>query len=148
MQAIREFLDQPALAVVGASRTGKKFGNSAIRELKANGYRVFPVHPDASSIEGLPCVSSLAALPEPVGGLLLVVPRLQSERLIPEAARAGIRRIWMQQGSSSAVAVAACAEHGIAAIHGECILMFLRKGPKIHGFHRWLRKVFGRMPGG
>ena len=54
-QTIQEFLAQPALAVVGVSRSGKKFGNTAFRELKAKGYRVYPVHPEAQTIEGESC---------------------------------------------------------------------------------------------
>jgi len=43
------FLAQPAIALVGASRTGKKFGNYVRRELESKGYRVYPIHPTAES---------------------------------------------------------------------------------------------------
>ena len=36
---IDDFLAQPALAVVGVSRSGKGFGNVAARELRGKGYR-------------------------------------------------------------------------------------------------------------
>jgi len=53
-RAIGQFLAQPALALalVGLSRSGKKFGNVACRELKAKGYRVYPIHPSADVIDG------------------------------------------------------------------------------------------------
>jgi uncharacterized protein len=145
-RVVDEFVAQEALAVVGVSRSGKGFGNAAVAELVANGYRVHPVHPEAGSVQGLPCARDLASLSEAVGGLLVVVPPERTEQVVREAAAAGIRRVWMQQGSSSPAAIAYCAEHGIEAVHGECILMYLRRGPAIHRFHRGLRRLLGRLP--
>ncbi len=145
-RAVDEFMAQETLAVVGVSRSGKGFGNAALRELRANGYRVLPVHPSGGAVQGLPCSRDLASLPEPAGGVLVVVPPKQTEGVVRDAAAAGIRRVWMQQGSSSPQAVAYCAEHGIEAVHGECILMFLAKGPAVHRFHRGIRRLLGRLP--
>jgi uncharacterized protein len=145
-RVVDEFIAQESLAVVGVSRSGKGFGNAALRELRANGYRLFPVHPTLTEVQGLPCARDLASLPEPVGGVLVVVPPEQTEMVVRAAAAAGIRRVWMQQGSSSPAAIAYCAEHGIAAVHGECILMFLAKGPVFHRFHRGIRRLLGRLP--
>jgi hypothetical protein len=145
-QAVDQFIAQRSLAVVGVSRSGKGFGNTAVRELRANGYRVFPVHPTAGEIQGLSCSRDLASLPEPVGGVLVVVPPEQTERVVREAAAAGIGRVWLQQGSSSPRALALCAEHGIEAVHGECVLMFLTTGPAIHRLHRGIRRLLGRLP--
>src|SRR5262245_20250125 len=41
--AINAFTRQPALAIVGVSRSGGKFGNLARRELASQGYRVYPI---------------------------------------------------------------------------------------------------------
>ena len=99
---IDDFVSQRKLAVVGVSRGGKKFGNVAYRELRAKGYRLFPVHPYAESIEGDPCYPNLKSLPEPVDGVLIVVPPAQTEQVVREAAEAGIHRVWMQPGADSA----------------------------------------------
>lgn len=144
--AVEEFLAEPALAVVGASRSGRKFGNSILRELRANGYRVVPVHPEAREIDGLPCAPALASLPEPVGGVVLAVPPAVTEWVVHETRDAGIRKVWMQQGAESPAAVRYCEENGISVIQKECILMFLREGPRFHRFHRFLRGLFGRLP--
>ena len=145
-RAVDEFMAQETLAVVGVSRSGKGFGNAALRELRANGFRLFPVHPNAVEVQGLPCSPDLKSLPEPVGGVLIVVPPEQTEGVVRDAAAAGIPRVWMQQGSSSPEALQVCAETGIQAVYGECILMFLAKGPAFHRFHRGLRRLFGRLP--
>lgn len=146
MQSIRDILAQPSLAIVGVSRSGKKFGNIALRELRANGYRLFPVHPSGATIEGMECYPSLAAIPEPVGGVFIAVPPAQTEHVVRDAAAAGITRVWMQRGAASERAVKFCADHGISEVHAECILMFLQTGPVVHRAHRWIRGVFGKLP--
>jgi len=146
MQSVQDILSQSSLAIVGVSRSGKKFGNIALRELRANGYRLFPVHPSASTIDGVACYPNLAAIPEPVGGVFIAVPPAQTERVLQDAAAAGITRVWMQRGASSERAVRFCADHGISEVHKECILMFLRSGSAVHRAHRWIRGLFGKLP--
>lgn len=143
---IENFLAQKTLAVVGASRGGKKFGNVAYRELRARGYRVIAVHPSASEIEGDRCYPSLDALPERVDGAVIVVPPRRTEVVVGDAARAGVPRVWMQQGAESAAAIRFCEENGIAEIHGECILMFAAPVRSIHRAHRWLRGTLRTLP--
>ena len=143
--AIDDFLSQQTLAVVGVSRSGKKFGNAASRELRTKGYRVIPVHPEAESIGGERCYPSLKELPEPVGGLLVVVPPAQTEQLVRQAAEAGIRRVWMQQGAESAAAIKYCQDQGMSVVHGECILMFAAPTGG-HKLHHWLWKLLGKLP--
>lgn len=145
-ETVEELLAQPVLALAGASRSGRKFGNTILKELKAKGYEVLLVHPEVAEIDGTPCFPSLAALPKPVGGLLLVVPPAKAEQLVQEAADLGIARIWMQQGSSSPEAIRLCEAKGIAAVHGECILMFAQPTAGVHRFHRWIWGVFGKLP--
>ena len=144
--AVDDFLAQKTLAVVGVSRDPKKFGSAAFRELGAKGYRLFAVNPNAGSIEGEPCYPSLAALPEPVGGALLVVPPEQTEQAVRDAASAGIPRVWMQQGAESEAAIRFCRENGISAVHGECILMFAEPTGFGHKLHRWAWGLLGKLP--
>lgn len=143
---IDDFLAQKTLALVGASRGGRKFGNAVLKELLAKGYEVLPVHPEAAAIGGVACSPSLAKLPKEVDGLVLVVPPSQTEKLVKEAAAAGIKRIWMQRGAESPEALRLCRENGIAVVHGECILMFAEPTVSVHRFHRWLWGVLGKLP--
>jgi len=143
--SVEQFLSEKTFALAGASRSGKKFGNTVVKELTKKGYELLLVHPEASEIEGLKCYSGLSELPDGVGGLVLIVPPEQTERITPEAAAAGIRRIWMQQGSESPRAVEFCRENGIDVIHGECILMYAQP-TGFHKFHRWIWSLFGKLP--
>ncbi|MBZ5544903.1 MAG: CoA-binding protein [Acidobacteriia bacterium] len=143
---VTDFVSQKKLAVVGVSRQGKKFGNMAFRELKAKGYKLLPVHPQAETIEGERCYPSLAALPEPVDGVLVVVPPAETEKVVREAAAAGIKRVWMQQGAESPAAIKFCEDNGLSAVHGECILMFAEPAAWFHRAHRWVWKLLGKLP--
>ena len=143
---VNDFLAQRSLAVVGVSRGGKKFGNRAYRELKAKGYCLFPIHPKAETLEGEPCYPSLDALPDHVGGVLTIVPPDQTEQVVRDAAAAGIRRVWMQQGAESGEAISFCEENGISVVSGECILMFAEPLKFYHRPHRWLWKLLGKLP--
>ena len=143
--AVEDFLSQKVLAIVGVSRNSQKFGNMAYRELKANGYQLFPIHLEAETVEGDQAYKDFASLPEKVGGVLITVPPVQTEMVVREAATAGIKRVWMQQGAESAAAIQFCRENGIAEVHGECILMYAGQAG-FHKFHRWLWKLFGKVP--
>ena len=144
--AVQEFVAQSRLVIVGVSRKKAKFGNMAFKELRKKGYKLFPVHPQAETIEGQRCFPSLNAVPEPVDGVLVIVPPAQTEQVVRDAAAAGIRRVWMQQGAESPAAIKFCEENGISAVHGECILMFAEPAAWFHRAHRWVWKLLGKLP--
>ncbi len=133
------FIDQKSIAIVGISaRSG--FANSAYKELKRKGYRVFGVGRTTSTVEGDRCYHSLDEVPEQVGGVLAVVPPKETERLVGECARLGIARLWMQQGSESPVAIAAAEAAGLQVVHHACILMYAQPGGG-HKVHGWVWKL-------
>jgi len=144
--AVDGFLGEKTLAVVGVSRGGRKFGNTVMKELKAKGYRVFPINPHAETIDGERCYPSLRDLPARPGGVVTVVPPAVTEAVVRDAKDAGIKRVWMQQGSESEEAIRFCGEHGLEVVHGECIMMFAEPVGSIHRFHRWVWKLFGKLP--
>ena len=143
--SIDDFISQKSLAIVGVSRNGGKFGNGIFRELITKGYTLFPIHPDAPSLEGVPAYKSFSDLPEKVGGVIINIQPHHAEDVVRAAHAAGISRIWLQQGSSSQAAVDFCRQNGISLVHNECILMYA-VGTSIHGFHRWLWKLIGKAP--
>ncbi|HZR25651.1 MAG TPA: CoA-binding protein [Vicinamibacterales bacterium] len=142
-ERIERFIALPTIALVGMSRKGRKFGNIACRELRAKGYRVYPVHPIATEIDGVRCYPSFAKLPERVDGALIVVPPHVAIDVVRDAAEAGITRVWLQQGAESAEVVAVCDQLKLITVAGECILMFA--DPRgIHRAHRWIHRLTRR----
>jgi uncharacterized protein len=144
--AVQAFLGEKTLAIAGISRGGRKFGNTIFRNLRGKGYRLLPIHPQAETIDGEKCSPDIASLPEKVGGLITVVPPAETERLVREAAAAGIERIWMQQGSESPAAIAFCADNGIEVVAGHCILMFAEPTGFGHRLHRGVWRLLGLLP--
>jgi acetyltransferase len=66
-----------SIAVVGASDDLSRIGGLPIRFLHHHGYsgKIFPVNPKYKEIAGLPCFSTLTAIPEPVDLALIGIPR-------------------------------------------------------------------------
>jgi predicted CoA-binding protein len=124
--AIDDFLAGEVYAVVGVSKDRAKYGNKVLRCYLQNGRKAYPVHPTETEIEGVACVKDLASLPEPVHGLSIITPPPVTERIVEQAAAAGIPRIWMQPGAESTLAVRRARELGLSTIAGgPCLLVAL-----------------------
>jgi hypothetical protein len=144
-QSIDVFSQCRRLAVVGVSRARRKYGNFAYRELKARGLDVMAVHPELASVEGDACFKSLAELPRPVDGVLVCVRPEKVPEVLRQAAAAGIRRAWLQQGAESDAAAKLAAQLGIDLVQGECILMHASPVRGFHRLHRGLWRLLGRL---
>jgi acyl-CoA synthetase (NDP forming) len=99
--AFKPLFEPEAIAVVGASATGTTAGNRFIRLLKSGGFsgRIFPIHPSASEIEGLPACSTLADMPEIADYAYLTIP---AERTVEVLASAGGKLRFAQVMASGA----------------------------------------------
>ncbi len=121
---VDDFIAQATFAVIGVSHDRLKFGNIVYRDLRDKGYRVLAVHPNHNTVEGDPCYPNLAALPERVAGIVVVVPPHATEQIVREADALGIKRVWLQPGAESAAAIQYCNEHGLAVIYAECVMVW------------------------
>lgn len=145
LTAVERFVAEPALAIVGVSRSGAKFGNAAAKELAAKGYRVYPIHPGATEIDGMHCYPTFSALPEHVNAVLVVVPPNEAVHVVRDAALAGVHQVWLQQGAESPDVLDACRTLNLSVVAGECILMFA-KPASFHKLHGWIKGMLGHMP--
>jgi predicted CoA-binding protein len=125
-QLIADFLSAGPYAVAGASNDRTKYGNRVLRAYLAHGMKAYPVHPKEKVVEGIPAHADLQSLPERVRGLSIITPPPVTEKLVEEAAKAGIPRVWMQPGAESAAAIRRAEELGLAVIAGgPCVLVEL-----------------------
>jgi predicted CoA-binding protein len=138
---IDEFMAPKRLALVRASRKTPVSGVRIDKELGARGYAVCVVYLDEDGPG-----SKLSDLKEPVGGVIIAVPAGQAEKAVGRAIEAKIPRIWIQRGCESQAAIRLCEEKGIPTIYGECVMMFAEPVKSFHAFHRWTRKVRGKLP--
>ena len=140
-EAIDQFLAQENLAVFGVSRGGKKFGNAVYRDLKEKGWKVFAVNPNASEIEGDRCYRSINELPEEVSGAVLCIQPEETTKTVKELTEKGIKNIWMQQGAEKF-----CEENKINLVYDRCVMMFSEPVAGGHKLHKFIWKVFGKLP--
>ena len=123
---IEEFLKAQAFGVVGASSDRSKYGNRVLRCYQEHGLKAVPVNPREEVIEGTPCVASVSDLPDEVTSISVITPPHVTEQVVEQAAKKGIRNVWMQPGAESQRAVSFCRQHGINVIaDGSCILVVL-----------------------
>jgi predicted CoA-binding protein len=144
---VEEFLDQKHIAFVGVSREPKAFANAVYRELRDHGRTLYPVNrgTDGGSIEGDPSYRSLAEVPDPIDGVVVMVPATQSADVVRAALDRNIPRVWLYHGvgpgSVSAEAVALCRAAGVPVVDGACPFMF---DAPVHSVHRLHRALAGR----
>ena len=141
---IQEFVGSKRIAVVGVSRTEQKMGNGIYKELKQRGYEVFGVNPHLETIDGDKCYPSLAELAGKVDAVVICVPPSKAALVLRDAAAAGIKKVWLQQGSQSLETTKVAKEVGITPVEGKCILMYAGEVKSIHAFHRFFAKLFGQ----
>jgi predicted CoA-binding protein len=143
--SIENFVSSKRIALAGASRSGKKFGNIAYKELKARGYEVALVHPQATEIDGVACYPNLAAVRDKVDGVLVCLPAGQAGQVLHEAAGLGLRKVWLQQGAETSELLALGRELGLDLVTGKCILMYAPPVRSIHWCHRAVMKLMGQL---
>jgi hypothetical protein len=146
LNEIHKFLEPRKLAIAGASRNLKKFGGSVFKELRDNGFELYPINPNADEIQGVKCYKSVEELPADVNHLFIVTPKYETEIIARAAVKKGIQMIWIQQGTDTPEAVKTIEDAGIPLIYKKCIMMFASPVKSVHRFHRFLVKTFGGYP--
>jgi uncharacterized protein len=146
LNTINEFLAQKHIAIAGVSRNKKKFGNILFRALAEKGIEVYPIHPSLSVHEEKTCYASVIDLPDDVSAIVINTKPEQTSKIAGEAIKKGIRYIWLQQGSADKQTIDSVTASSPGVISERCLLMFLEPVKGIHGFHRWISKVFGSYP--
>lgn len=142
---IEQFVLSKRIAVVGMSRSGKKFGNMAAKELKAKGYEIFAVHPEAADIEGFACAPNLRCLNGKIDAVWISVPPAKVSPVLNEAAEIGLKNIWLQQGAWSAEVQQTIDLLGLPVVSKKCIMMYAPPVKSVHKFHRTIKGIFGRL---
>ena len=143
---IHDFLAGTRIAVVGASDSPKSFARTIYRELRDHGYEPVAVNPNASRVDGDVCYPDLRSVPGELDGVLVMVDRHRTERVVDACIERGVPRVWLFKGIGGAGsvcerAVELCRDHGIRVIAGACPMMFLEPVGGAHRFHRTIRRL-------
>ena len=146
LKTIEDFLSTKKLAIAGVSRNPKKFGGAVFKQLTETGFTVYPINPNAEMIRETRCYPDVSSLPGEVDRLFIVTPKKQTLSIVEDAAKKGIKKVWIQQMSHSDEAIKLAEENNMELITKECILMFVEPVGGVHKFHRFFKKLFGSYP--
>jgi predicted CoA-binding protein len=89
------------IAVIGASRDRRKFGNRALRAYRQQGYDVVAINPHESEVEGVKAYASVLDVPGAIDMATLYVPPEIGQSLLDEIARKKIPELWVNPGAES-----------------------------------------------
>ena len=143
-EAAAQFLSKRRIAVTGVSHTspGQHGGNAVYRRLRAEGYEVFAVNPNADEVEGDRSFHDLSDIPSGVEAVVIATSPVHADETMRRCVEFGIGYVWMHRGpgagSVSPSASKFGREQGIVVIDGGCPLMFL---PKTDPGHKFLLRI-------
>jgi hypothetical protein len=110
-------MSRPTVAILGASRNHRKYGNKSVRAHVQQGYEVFPVNPHAAEIEGIKAYPDLAEVPvKQLDRISVYLPPEVALGLLEEIQKRGAKEVWFNPGSDSPEVVARAEELGLEII--------------------------------
>ncbi len=119
---IRDLLTHAkVIAVVGHSDNPGRTSYQIAQYLKRVGYKVYPVNPTISEIDGEKCYPDLASVPEPID---IVNVFRRSEHLagvFDEAVEVGAKSVWAQLGVIDILLDAKAEDIGYPLVMDSCI---------------------------
>ncbi|MBI1394381.1 MAG: CoA-binding protein [Betaproteobacteria bacterium] len=109
------------IAVVGLSPDPSRPSHRIAAAMQRRGFDVIPVHPGAARILGVRAYPALAEIDRPYD-LVNVFRRADAlEGIVRECIRAGVRRLWIQDGIVDRRAARTAVEHDIWTVMDRCI---------------------------
>ena len=110
-------MPRPTVAILGASRDRRKFGNQSVRAHLQQGYDVYPVNPHADEVEGLTAYPDLASVPvKKLDRISVYLPSELGITLLDEIKSRGAKEVWFNPGSDSDELLARAEEIGLDVI--------------------------------
>lgn len=121
-EAMRDLLQSArSIAVVGHSEKPHRTSYAIAQYLRAAGYKVYPVNPTVTEIDGERCYASLAELPE-TPDIVNVFRRSEHlAEVIAEAIACGVRSIWTQLDVVDPQAQQQAIDAGLDVVSNRCI---------------------------
>jgi predicted CoA-binding protein len=148
--SVAEFLSGKRFAVAGVSRQRQQAANAIFRKLRASGFEVVPVNPNATQVEGVRCYPDLVSISGDLDGVVIATHPRNALEVVRQCTQCEVRRVWFHrafgQGSVSNEAVHECSARGIQCIVGGCPLMYCEPVDFGHRCMRWLLRFGGKVP--
>lgn len=108
------------VAVVGCSTHPSKAAHRIPAQLQSRGFTIWPVHPTADSILGVPASPTLAELPSVPDLVVVFRPSGEAADVTRQAIEVGAKSVWLQLGITSHVAASLAEEARIDFVEDRC----------------------------
>jgi len=118
----------PSVAVIGASNAHHKYGNKAVRAYLRQGWTVYPVNPNETTVEGLKVFPTVADLPGPVDRVSMYVPPSVGITLLEAIQAKGTTELFLNPGSESEALIARAEQLGLEPIQA-CSIVDIGERP-------------------
>ena len=150
-RVLEQLLSPRSVAVVGASPKAGSVGGEILRNLQRCGFpgAIFPVNPKYATVDGIPCVSSVAELPDGVDLAILAINRDLVLDEVESCAKRGIRNLviitagFKESGNAGVererVLRESIRRHGLNVVGPNC-MGIINSSPSVHlnaSFSRW-----------
>ena len=120
--ALREMLsDSKVVAVVGHSDKPFRTSYQIAQYLRDAGYKVYPVNPTVSEINGERVYASLAEIPEAIDIVDVFRRSEYLEGVVQDAIQVGAKAVWAQLGVADLIAEKEAVAAGLPIVMDRCI---------------------------
>ncbi len=110
---------KPTIAVIGAGRDRRKFGNKCVRAYLAAGYDVVPIHPMDETVEGLTAYRSIADAPHArFDRVSVYLPPAVGAKVMDQIATKDVGELWLNPGADGDAVIARAEELGLNVVCG------------------------------
>jgi acyl-CoA synthetase (NDP forming)/GNAT superfamily N-acetyltransferase len=124
--SLRHVFQPGSVAVVGASRRAGTVGRAILHNIVTGGYqgRIYAVNPHADHMEGVRCLPSVSALPEPAELVVIAVPPAAVPAVADECGQRGVKALVVitsgLDAPQGADLLAACRRYGMRLVGPNC----------------------------
>jgi predicted CoA-binding protein len=120
-------INAKVIAVVGHSDKPDRTSYRIAQFLRGVGYKVYPVNPGVSEIDGQPCYSSLNDVPEPVDIVNVFRRSEYLPAIVDEAIAVNAKTVWAQLGVSDELSAQKALDAGLNIVMDACIKVEYRR---------------------
>jgi predicted CoA-binding protein len=117
------------VAIVGASKDRRKFGNKALRAFAHQGYTVLAINPHEREIEGHPAYASVLDVPGTIDMATVYVPPAVGVGIMDELATKNVGEVWLNPGADGREVLERASELGLKTIQA-CSIIGIGESPR------------------
>jgi len=136
------FFDNQPIAIIGVSRSKKKFANMFFSKLINNGYTV---NPNTDDINNTKCYRDITNVPEGVQSAIIITHHKHTDKILEDTIKRGIKNIWIQQKSESTRTKDIVAQNtDFNIITNSCVFMYAKPVNGMHRFHKFIKSMISK----